>query len=86
MAHKLGPMMKQATFDWDTEDYYSELKNFRLQVYNVFINHKICHNEKTALIKNWLGRKGFQLLGTITQTEKGKCETSKTTQNTKWQI
>ena len=32
---------------------------------------------KTALIKNWLGRKGLQLLEMLTQAEKEKCETSK---------
>ena len=33
--------------------------------------------EKTALIKNWLGRKGLPILETLTQAEKEKCETSK---------
>ena len=36
MASKIGKMMKQPTFDWDTEDKYNELRNFRLEVYNVF--------------------------------------------------
>ena len=25
---KIGPVMKQPTFDWNTEDKYKELKNF----------------------------------------------------------
>ena len=32
---KIGAMMKQPTFNWGTEDKYSELKNFKLQVINV---------------------------------------------------
>ena len=33
---KIGhPTMNQPTFDWDTEDKYSELKTFRLEVNNV---------------------------------------------------
>ena len=43
--------MKQPTFDWDTEDKYNELKNFRLEVYNVFKSHDMPDIQKTALIK-----------------------------------
>ena len=62
MGPKVGPMMKQPTFNWDTEDKYSELKNFRLEVHNVFKSYDMPDIEKTALIKNWLVRKGLQLL------------------------
>ena len=58
-------MMEHPTFDWDTENKYNELKKCYMP-----------HIEKTALIKNWLGRKGLQLLEMLTQAEKGKCETS----------
>ena len=58
----IGTMMKQPTFDWDTEDKYNELKNFRLEVYNVFKSCDMPDIEKTALIKNWLGRKGLQII------------------------
>ena len=68
-------MMKQWTFDWDTEDKYNELKNFRLQVYNVFKSYDMPDIEKTALIKNWLGRKGLHLLEMLTQAGIEKCET-----------
>ena len=57
MGPKVGPMMKQPTFDWDTEDKYNKLKNFRLEVYNFFKSYNMPDIEKTALIKNWLGRK-----------------------------
>ena len=55
MVPKVGPMMKQPTFDWDTKDRYNEL-------YHVFKSKDMPGIEKTALIKNWLSRKGFQLL------------------------
>ena len=57
MECKVGPMMKQTTFDWYTEDKYNELKNPRLEVYNVFKSYDMPDIEKTALIKSWLGRK-----------------------------
>ena len=75
MGPKVGQLMKQHTFDWDTEVKYSKLKNFRLKVYNVFKSYDMTDIAKTALIKNWpgrIGRKGFQLLETLTQAEKRK--------------
>ena len=65
-------MMKQPTFDWDTEDKYSELKNFKLEIYNVFKLYDMPDIEKTALIKNWLVRKGLQLLEMLIQAKKVK--------------
>ena len=68
------PMMKQSTFNWDTKDKYNKLKNFRLEINNVF---KLMSGiEKAAIIKNWLGRKGLYLLETLTEVEQEKCETS----------
>ena len=76
MGPKGGPMMKQPTFNWDNEDKCNELKNFRLEVYNIFKSYSIPDIEKTALIKSWLGTKGLQLLEVPTQAEE-KCEMSK---------
>ena len=42
-----GPAMKQATFDWEAPDKYSELKTFRLEVNNVLSTHS------TPEAKNW---------------------------------
>ena len=36
---KIGMMMKQPTFDWGTDDKYRKLKNFKLEVINVLLNH-----------------------------------------------
>ena len=35
---KIGEIMKEPTFDWGTDDKYSELKIFKLEVINV-LNH-----------------------------------------------
>ena len=71
---KIGsPTMKQCTFDWDAEDKYSELKTFRLEVNNVLSTYNTPQEDKLALVKNWLGRKGLQYLETLTNTEKETC-------------
>ena len=39
---KVGvPMMKHPTFNLDTKDKYSELKNFRLQINNIFKSYNM---------------------------------------------
>ena len=68
--------MKQPTFNWDTEDKYNKLKHFRLQVNNIFKSYTMPDIEKTAIRKNWLDRKGLQLLETQTQVEQEQCKTS----------
>ena len=70
-----SPTMKQPTFDWDAEDKYSELKMFRLEVNNILSTYNTTQTDKLALLKNWLGRKGLQYLGTLTTTEKETCNT-----------
>ena len=67
---KLGVMMKQPTLNFGIEDKNSELKNFKLEVINVVKSYAITDVEETALIKKWLGRKGLQLLETITEADK----------------
>ena len=52
-----GPTMKQPTFDWDTEDKYSELKTFRLEVNNVLSIYNTPQTDKLALIKKLVGKK-----------------------------
>ena len=73
---KIGsPTMKQPTFDWDTEDKYSELKTFRLHVNNILSTYNALQTDKLALVKNWLGRKGLQYLETLITAEKETCNT-----------
>ena len=77
MGPKVGPLMKQPKFNLDTEDKYYELKNFRLEVYNILKSYDMPDLEKTTLTKNWLGRKALQLSEMLTHAEKEKCEMSK---------
>ena len=51
LGTKIGAMMKQPTFNWETEDKYNELKNFRLDVYTVFKLYDMPDREKTSVIK-----------------------------------
>ena len=65
--------MKQPIFDWTTEDKYSELNTFRLEVINILHTYNTPQEDKLALVKNWYGRKGCQYLETLTATEKETC-------------
>ena len=49
---KIGsPTMKQPTFDWDSEDKYSKLKRFRLEVNNLLSTYNTPQTDKLALVK-----------------------------------
>ena len=67
--------MKQPMFDWNAEDKYSKLKTFRLEVNNVLSMYNTPQTDKLAVVKNWLGRKGFQYLETLMVVEKETCNT-----------
>ena len=75
--------MKQPTFNWDTEDKYSDVKEFKLEVINVLKSYVITVVEKTALIKNWLRGKGLQSLETATEAEQKMCSIQWTISNIK---
>ena len=62
-------MMKQLTFNWEAEDEYSELMNFRIKVNIRFKSYGMAQAEEIAIIKKWLGRKGLQFLESITLME-----------------
>ena len=73
---KIGrPAMKQPTFNWETEDKYSKLKTFRLEVNNILSTYNTPQAEQLVMVKNWLGRKGLQFLETLTNEEKTTCST-----------
>ena len=55
-----GPAMKKPTFNWDSEDKYTELKTFKLEVNNITSTYNTLQVEQLALVKKWLGRKGLQ--------------------------
>ena len=68
-------IMKQPAFNWQEEETCNELKNFRLEVNNMFKSYSTPQAVQIAIIRNWLGRKGLQFLETLTQTEQDKCNT-----------
>ena len=54
---KIGrPVMKQPNFNWEADDKYNKLKNFRLEVNCTFVSYNIPCTEQLAIVKKWLGR------------------------------
>ena len=77
-THNLGPRliepsMKEPTFNREVEDKNNELKNFRLEVNNIFKSYSMQQAEQIAITKNWLGRKGLQFLESLTQMQQERC-------------
>ena len=71
---KIGnPAMKQSMFNWDSEDRYSELKTFKLEINNILSTYNNLQAEQLTMVKIWLGRKGLQFLETLTNVEKMTC-------------
>ena len=70
-----GPTLKQPKFDWSTVDRYTELKNFRLEVNNIFKRDSVKHTEILSIIKMCLGRQGLQFTETLTKEEYEICKT-----------
>ena len=68
------PIMKQPTFDWSAKDKYAKIRNFKLEVRKMLTNFKISQMEGVSIMKNWLDRKGLQLLETITQADQEACK------------
>ena len=54
-----GPMMRQPNFNWEAEDKYNKLKNFRLEVNNIFKCYNTPQTEQLAIIKNRLPEKAY---------------------------
>ena len=80
MHDVLGPKigsstMKKLSFNWNTEDKYSKLKTFRLEVSNVLSMYNTLQMDKLAAVKNWLGRKGLQYLEALMTMEREVCNT-----------
>ena len=70
-----GPVLKQLQFNWEVADKYTEWKAFILEVRNVLSTYNACEQEKIAMVKNWLGRKGLHYLESLTEAEKQMCDT-----------
>ena len=46
-----GSAMKQPSFNWEEEDKYGELKNFRLEVNNISATYNTPQAEQLAIVK-----------------------------------
>ena len=68
-------MLKQPQFNWEGADKYSEWKAFLLEVRNVLSTYNAQEQDKIALVKNWLGRKGLHYIESLTEAEKQACST-----------
>ena len=52
MVPRLGrPTMKQPTFKWEAVEKYNKLKNFRLEVDNIFKLYNIPQTKQLGIIK-----------------------------------
>ena len=70
-----GLALKQLQFNWDVADMYTEWKAFILEVRNVIFTCNTHEQEKIAMIKNWLDRKGLHYIESLTEVEKQACGT-----------
>ena len=73
---KLGsPALKQPQFNWEATDKYTEWKAFIFEVRNVLSTNNAQEQDKIAIVKNWLCRKGLHYLESLTEAEKQACDT-----------
>ena len=67
-------MLKWSTFDCSSKDKYQELKNFRLEVNNIFQLYNINYAERVQGIKNWLCSQDLQFLEALSQAVQEECK------------
>ena len=70
-----GLVLRQLQFKWEMADKYTEWKVFVLEVRNVISTYNACKQEKIAMVKNWLGRRGLHYIKSLTEVEKQACGT-----------
>ena len=46
-----GPIMQQPRFHWEAQDKYSKLKNFILEINNIFESYNMPQTERIAISK-----------------------------------
>ena len=61
-----GPVLKQSNFNWEVANKYMEWKAFILEVRNVLSTYNAQEQDKIAMVKNWLGRKGLHYIESLT--------------------
>ena len=68
-----GPVLKQLNFNWEAADKYMEWKVFILEVRNMLSTYNAQEQDKIAMVKNWLRRKGLLYNKSLTEGEKEAC-------------
>ena len=68
-------MLKQPQFNWVAADKYSVWKAFTLEVRHILSTYNAHEQDKMALVKNWLGRKGLHYIESLPEAEKQACST-----------
>ena len=74
-----GLQVEKPRFNLDMPDRHVELLHFQLDVMNILETraYKIDDEQRTPVIKNWLGWEGLLLMETVKEEEKKKCKTTK---------
>ena len=70
-----GPALKQAQFNWEAADKYTEWKASILEVRNMLSTYNAQEQDNITIVKNWLGRKGLHYIKSLTEGEKQACNT-----------
>ena len=70
-----GPVLKQSQFNREAAGKSSEWKAFTLEVKNMLSTYNAQEQDKIALVKNWLRRKGLHYIESLTKAEKQACST-----------
>ena len=60
-----GSILRQSTFDWSGTDKYTQLRNFRLKVNNIFETYNMDYVYRVSIIKHLLGKQSLHLLSVI---------------------
>ena len=70
-----GPALKQPQFNWEAAEKYTKWKAFTLEARNVLSTYNTQEQDKIAIVKNWLDRKGLHYIESLTEGEKQACNT-----------
>ena len=70
-----GPALRQPQFNWEAMDKYTKWKEFILEVRNMLPTYNDQDQDKIAIVKNWLGRRGLHYLESLTEAEEWECDT-----------
>ena len=76
METKLGkPSLKQWSFVWSTRDKHIVLRNFQMELNNIFIAYGMYNAENVTTVKNWLSREGLHFILTLRNDQQDTCGT-----------